>query len=239
MAYLNSNIPPIYCKIRKEYLYDLKEHMGESEDCVIFAITSISGRAILFNIMLPNGACYWRLPISAFFQKSYDRADVPNMQTHELELWNSFSYYPSITTFDFLIGEKGKYFGIDKKFYYGQYLFTIDWAHPDPNILDVEHSEVPDEHKCAHILALTNGNYAAQPNNRILWNVSSYTTNNDIPDYKVQSTEWNVENKGLITEDSDKMFYDINEKKDTKRTYEKYKEYAHDLSFENDSNKDD
>ena len=32
MAYLNANIPPIYCKIRKEYLYDLKEHQGESSD---------------------------------------------------------------------------------------------------------------------------------------------------------------------------------------------------------------
>ena len=58
MSYLNANIPPIYCKIRKEYLYDFKEHHGESEECVIFGITSISGRAILFNIMLPNGACF-------------------------------------------------------------------------------------------------------------------------------------------------------------------------------------
>ena len=29
MAYLNVNIPPIYCKLRKEYLYDLKEHHGK------------------------------------------------------------------------------------------------------------------------------------------------------------------------------------------------------------------
>ena len=212
MAYLNANIPPIYCKLRKEYLYDLKEHHGESEDCVIIGITSIPGRAILFNIMLPNGACFWRLPISAFFQKSFDRANVPNMQAHELELWNSFSYYPSVTTFDYLIGEQGRYLGLDKKFYAGEYQFTIDWAHPEPNILDVEHSEIPDEHKCAHILALTNGNYAAQPNNRILWNVGSYTTDNSWPDYKVQTTVWNVENKGYVSEDSDRMFYEIKEK---------------------------
>ena len=88
MSYLNANIPPIYCKIRKEYLYDLKENKGQYSDCVIFSISSISGRAILFNIMLPNGACYWRLPISAFYQKQFDRAEVPDMQVHELELWN-------------------------------------------------------------------------------------------------------------------------------------------------------
>jgi len=62
---------------------------------------------------------------------------------------------------------KGKFLGLDKKFYHGKYLFTIDWAHPDTNILDVEHSEIPQEHKCAHILELDNGNYAAQPNNRL------------------------------------------------------------------------
>jgi len=41
MAYLNSNIPPIYCKIRKEYLYDLKEHQGEYSDCVTVLVIGL------------------------------------------------------------------------------------------------------------------------------------------------------------------------------------------------------
>jgi hypothetical protein len=214
MSYLNANTPPIYCKIRKEYLYDLdSKYNEESEDCVIFGMASIPGKPILFHILLPNGACYWRLPISAFFQKSFSRSEVPNMQAHELELWNCFSYYPAITCFDYLVGEKCKYFGRDKKLYNGKYLFTIDWSHPESNILDVEHSEIPQEHKCAHILELANGNFAAQPNNRILWHISSFTTGGNIPDYTVQTTEWNVENSGFITDDTDKMFYDVKDKK--------------------------
>ena len=125
MAYLNANIPPIYCKIRKEYLYDLKEHKGEASDCVIFGLVSISGRALLFNIMLPNGACFWRLPISAFFQKEFSRADVPDMQANELQLWNCFSYWPSVHCFDWLAGIDGKYLGKDKKFYKGQYYLRL------------------------------------------------------------------------------------------------------------------
>jgi hypothetical protein len=164
--------------------------------------------------MLPNGACFWRLPISAFFQKQYDRADVPDMQTNELQLWNCFSYYPSVHCFDWLDGINGKFLGKDKKFYKGQYLFTIDWAHPDTNILDVEHSEIPQEHKCAHIMQLENGNFAAQPNNRIIWHVNSYTTENEWPDYKVQTTYWDAEGGDWVTEDSDKMFYDIEDKDD-------------------------
>jgi hypothetical protein len=122
--------------------------------------------------------------------------------------------YPSVHSFGYLISQRGKYFGKDKKFYYGEYLFTIDWAHPESNILDTEHSEIPDQHKCGHVLALDNGNYAIQPNNRILWNISNFTFNSDIPDYNVQTTEWNVENKNWITEDTDKMFYKVDDKED-------------------------
>jgi hypothetical protein len=213
VSYLNANIPPIYCKIRKEYLYDGASHKGESEDCVIFGIASITSRALLFHIMLPNGAIYYRLPISAFFQKRFSRSEVPDMSVDELQLWNCFSYYPSIINFNFLSGQRGTFFGKDKKEYPGTYLFTVDWGHPDANILDVEHSEIPQEHKCAHILELNNGNYAAQPNNRILWNIPSYTTEVNKPDYKVQTTYWNVENMDWKTDNTNDMFYDIKEEK--------------------------
>jgi hypothetical protein len=213
MSYLNANIPPLYCKIRKEYLYDLREHKGETEDCVVFGLGSISGRALLFHCLLTNGAIYWRLPISAFIQRGsgstlYKR-EMEHQDLEDLQLWNSFSYYPSVTTFDFLVGQRCKYLGKNKKLYHGQYLFTVDWAHPESNILDTEHSEIPDQHKCAHILALDNGNFAAQPNNRILWDIPSFTTSSSVPDYKVQTTEWNVENKKFVTDDTDKFFYDI------------------------------
>ena len=154
MAYLNANIPVQYAQVRKEYLYDLKSHHGEVEDCVIFGLASLAGKAVLFHCLLPNGAIYYRLPISAFIQRAYDILQVPRMRLDELELWDSFSYYPAITVFDFLAGQECKYLGKDKKFYTGEYLFTIDWAHPEPNILDVDHSEIPQEHKCGHFIAL-------------------------------------------------------------------------------------
>jgi len=167
MAYLNANIPVLYAQIRKEYLYDLQSHHGEVEDCVIFGVASLAGKAVLFHCLLPNGAIYYRLPISAFIQRAYDILQVPRMRLDELELWNCFSYYPSVTSFDILDGQSGKFIGKDKKWYPGAYLFTVDWAHPESNIVDTDHSEIPQEHKCAHIIALENGNYAAQPNNRI------------------------------------------------------------------------
>src|SRR5210317_2066911 len=32
MSYLNANIPPIYCKVKKEYLYDLKKHQEKMKN---------------------------------------------------------------------------------------------------------------------------------------------------------------------------------------------------------------
>ena len=215
MSYLNANIPLEYAQIRREYLYDLKKHHGEVQDCIIFGITSLTGRSILFHAIMENGAVYYRLPISAFIQRGFDPEKVPERRLDELELWNSFSYYPAITTWDILGGVSGKYWGKDKKWHPGKYLFTIDWGHPDANILDSDHSEIPQDHKCAHIIALKDGNYAAQPNNRILWDLPSFTVKNDVPDWKVQTNEWNAEDTSKwITEDSDRFFYNIEEIKD-------------------------
>ena len=214
MAYLNANIPPIYAQIRKEYLYDLKKHHGEVEDCIIFGISALTGRSILWHAIMENGAIFYRLPISAFIQKGFEPSRVPTRRLDELQLWNCFSYYPAVTSWDILESQAGKYIGKDKKWHSGKYLFTIDFAHPEANILDTDHSEIPHEHKCAHIIALDDGNFAAQPNNRCIWDIPSFTVKDETPDWKVQTSEWNVEDsRAWRTEDTDKFFYEIEEKK--------------------------
>ena len=214
MAYLNANIPATYAQIRREYLYDLKKHHGEVEDCIIFGVSSITGRPILFHAIMENGAIFYRLPISAFIQKGFEPSEVPTRRLDELQLWNCFSYYPSVHCWDILDGQSGKYIGKDKKWHSGAYLFTVDFAHPESNIVDTDHSEIPHEHKCAHIMALDDGNYAAQPNNRIIWDIPSFTVKDQVPDWKVQSSEWNVEDtRKWRTEDTDNFFYEIEEKK--------------------------
>ena len=95
MAYSERKPTLQYIVKLERNIYMILKNIKEKVKTVLsFGLTSISGRA-LFNIMLPNGACYWRFGlIPLFFQKSYDRADVPNTQTNELELWNCFSYWP-------------------------------------------------------------------------------------------------------------------------------------------------
>jgi hypothetical protein len=83
MAYLNANIPPLYAQIRKEFLYDNKKHHGEVEDCVIFGITSMGGRAILWHALMENGAifigCQLRLLFNVVFNpKMFPLKDLMN-----------------------------------------------------------------------------------------------------------------------------------------------------------------
>ena len=68
MAYLNANIPATSAQIRKEYLYDVKKHHGEVEECIIFGLSCMGGRAILFHGIMGNGALFYRLHIIEFIQ---------------------------------------------------------------------------------------------------------------------------------------------------------------------------
>jgi hypothetical protein len=77
---------------------------------------------------------------AAFFQKRFSRSEVPDMSIDSLQLWNCFSYYPAVTTFDFLGGQRGKFLDKSKKFLEAEYCFTVDWASPESNILDTDHS---------------------------------------------------------------------------------------------------
>ena len=71
-------------------------------------------------------------------------------------------------------------------------------------------------------MALEDGNYAAQPNNRLIWSIPSFTVKDEVPyDWKVQTSEWNVEDTGKWkTEDTDKFFYNIEETHDEKTSVE-------------------
>jgi hypothetical protein len=90
-----------------------------------FGLSAISGRAILFTQLWKNGAVFYRLPISAFIQKNFNPKNVPIRRLDELELWNSFSYYPAVTHWSLLGPSNGKYIGKDKKWHHGKYYLLL------------------------------------------------------------------------------------------------------------------
>lgn len=80
-------------------------------------------------------------------------------------------------------------------------MFTLDWYGNEDS------EEAGDGgHKCAHMIALDNGNFAAQPNHRIQWFCPAFVTPfEEKPDYRTNTGVWKVERE---TETTSGYFYD-------------------------------
>ena len=86
-----ANIPYLKCWVKKEYLHDLEKGHGEFVECVLLAVKSIQGRALMFEAYLPDyGACFDKFPISAFVWKTDIKLEE-QLPLGTLELWDGFS----------------------------------------------------------------------------------------------------------------------------------------------------
>lgn len=207
----NINIPSIECYVRGEYLRNMEDSFDKRFPCIIFGFSSIPSRTPLFHFLMEDGGIWWRMPISAFCSKK----DSPCQPLDELVLWDSFSYYPSVCVFDIFKNKKMTYTTRNRSKFSGDYLMTLDWSSGHPNHLDTGFSEAPGQHKCGHIINLDNGNFAIQPNNRILVHDPSFCVKHgDLQiDRKLNTIKWSTEKTPKwITEDSDDYYYDIKNK---------------------------
>jgi hypothetical protein len=213
MAYLVANLPPVECFVRNEYLYDVDGRDGITP-CIWVSVKSIQGRALYIEALITEyGALYDKLPLSAFCWKKPENP----LPLDFLEIWDAFSYYITVVEKHTLSGLRCAVYGKDKKYYKGEYMFTIDSCHSDPNELDTSFSEHPPEHKSFNIIMLDNGQYAAQPNNRIKWFEQSLIPHETkTPDFKVSTKYFSVEQEEKWSAgNQDGYFYDIEEKKNT------------------------
>jgi hypothetical protein len=215
MSFINANIPPIEAFVRTNFLQNRPHKFAQNDDylpCLIIGVASIPGMAPLFHFVMEDGGLWWRMPIHAFCSKK----DTPQEELHQLVLWDSFSYHVGVTTFSFLHNKKMVYYNRNKEEKSGRYLFTLDWAGGDSNVLDAGFSEIPGQHKCGHVIELEDGNYAIQPNNRVKLFEPSYITKwgQTIIDRRLGTELWTVENKSRwILSDDDRYEYDMKEVK--------------------------
>jgi len=210
-----ANIPYIKCWIKKEYLYDLMKGHGDLIECVLIAVKSLQGRALYFEAYLPEyGACFDKFPLSALVWKK-DIKKEEQLPLATIELWDCFSYDIQIwykqllKNCDVEIWLKG---GQKMK---GNYMFTIDSCHSDSNLINSGVAEVPSEHKQFNFGRLENGQFFAQPNNRMLWYEQSLTPKElKKPDFKVSTRYFYCEQEARWSfGDTDDYFYEDKERK--------------------------
>ena len=192
MTFLVHNLPPTNVFVRKEFLYDHEKGHGELTPGIWISVKSTQYKALYFETLLTEyGALYDKLPISAFVWKE-DIKQQDMLPLDVLQLWDCFDYH--LTVIEKPILSRCEFFGKDKKMHPGEYQFTIDNCHPDKERVDINFSEHDPEHKSFNIIALDNGQFAAQPNNRVIWRDSSLTPDNlKQPDFKVCTQNYRVE----------------------------------------------
>ena len=210
MSFLVANISPIHCYIRKEFLYDFKKGHGKYEPCIWITIKSIRGQAFRIESYLPRyGALYDKLPLHAFVSRMDNLPEV-FLPLDTLQIWDCFSYDFTVIQKVFLRNLSCKFYAKDKQMYQGEYMFTVDHAAPDLNIMDTSYAECPEDHKSFNFIQLDNGQFAAQPNNRCMFfDAASNPKEMMFPDFNVCTKKYSVEtNPKWRLGDSDLVTYE-------------------------------
>ena len=150
-------------------------------------------KALYFETLLPEyGALFDKLPLSAFVWKEDANPDE-FLPLDTLQLWDCFDY--NLTVIEKPLLNRCEFFGKDRKMHAGQYCFTIDMCHAESSTLNTNYSEDDPEHKTFNVIKLDNGQFAAQPNNRIIWKDQSLIPEDTkMPDFKVCTQNYQVEN---------------------------------------------
>lgn len=192
MPFLVHNLPLIEVFVKKEYLYNHQSGHGELTPGIWVSVKSVQRKALYFEtLLLEYGALYDKLPISAFvWKESYNKDDQLPLDT--LQIWDCFDY--DITVIRKPILSHCEFFGKDRRMHKGEYMFTIDTCHAQSSTLNINFSEYDAEHKSFNIIKMENGQFAAQPNNRISWSDQSLVpSDKKMPDFMVCTQNYFVE----------------------------------------------
>ena len=182
----------IYGKVERNILHGMDGTKG-LENCVLFGITSIPSRALLFTILCESGAQWTNIPIHMLrwdqFRGQELDDDAPVHPLTDLQMWDCHGWDFAVTRYEYLREMGCQFRKRDGSWVDASYWFTLDHT-------DNGWSLYPPEHKCYHLLLLEDGSrqIAAQPNNRILWKDDSFVKPGLPLDYKVMAPiTWHAE----------------------------------------------
>jgi hypothetical protein len=192
MSHIVANLPAVKCFVRREFLYDFEQGHGELVPCWWISIKSLRGQAFRIEAYLNEyGALYDKLPLHAFCWRPIEGDAWP---LDYLQIWDCLSYDITVIKKAQLQSQRCQFKLKNGEWATGEYMFTVDSAHPDFNVLDTGFSEDVEDHKSYNFIRCDNGQFAAQPNNRMLiLEPSSNPRELKQPDFRVATRRWSVE----------------------------------------------
>lgn len=150
VARVHVQIPPIAAHVRAEYLYNMDPtRTGELRPCTAFTISSYTGNAPTFQILLADGAVFSYVPPDALV---HPPVTEPALELADLVYHDCKSVDIAVQAFEALRGPVLAYFKRRDLWLAGTYLFTIDWYTGN---------------ELLHCVALANGQYALLPSHKL------------------------------------------------------------------------
>lgn len=151
----NCSLPKhIYAFLRTEFVNNLKPGSDGLIPAVIFGAESVPGRALTFHVLRDDGALVSQVPLHALCHLE----SAPRRELEDLMRWDCFGWWLTVIEFEYLrevTFETLTGAGVET----GQYICTFDF-------LNNGYSEDPSQHKNFHLLALSDGNFALQTNDK-------------------------------------------------------------------------
>lgn len=183
--------PAMYLYLDTSFLFNGKtpEDYPHLEKCLLISVKARTGFDLEFQVLTERGMLRDKLPIVALFQKE----PMEKLFSQEdLQRWCCPSHYLTVVQLPLQTGKawiQGETVPFD-------YLFTVDFCSGleiDPGC----DTDIPEEHKAMHLIALKNGQLAAMPNNSLVWDHATIVQG-DLQltknvGYKVQEKSYSVE----------------------------------------------
>jgi len=173
------------CYVRNEFLFDEQKGFGEFTPAIVFAFRAEPSRVPMFQVMLESGAQWARVPVHMICSKPCE--PLPLEQTC---WWDSYGYEFSVVALPFLKNHSVTALGRDKVIREGNYLFTVDW-------MKTGWSEIADQHKNHHVIALDSGQWIAYPNNRLVWHDNAWITPAPNKEWQTPTRDYFVEGRSM------------------------------------------
>lgn len=203
MPEINCDVPVQEVWVDPTFLTDGDEQLAHCAHpdgrtrAVWFGVRSVEGYAVACRVLLENGAMFL-VPVHALWHLKVSCTDVLSLPA--LELWDCPSGHVSAIEFAHLAG-KAMDVRIGGQWLTGSYRFTLDWT---GNFYADDAGALG--HKDGHVIALDNGQFAIQPNNRLRVHDPAYIEPfTHIPPYRTNTRTWRVEGRRATT--SDEYFY--------------------------------
>jgi len=161
---LCADFPTTRVWVRNEFLFNHERGRGKFTEAHVFAVRSIPARALSFDVMLRTGAHFRGIPLNAIVHEVPPDRLLP---LEDLCLWDCFSPNIVVIQFAYLLNHRAIAMLRTREKVCGDYMATIEWL--PTNGVDTTFCFDPEQSKCAHILKLDTGQFAALPTNRILF----------------------------------------------------------------------